>query len=98
MSLTKQQRDRRRQLRVQAREHARVAAAASGQRRVLRIAEVEAVTGMARTQIYDGVTNGRFPKPVPLGDRARGWLSDEVAQWVAGRIAARDANKEAESA
>jgi prophage regulatory protein len=91
-------RKRRRQLRAQGRERARATAMASGQRRVLRIAEVEAVTGRARSQIYAGVSAGEFPEPVPLGERAVGWLSDEVQAWVAERIAARAASKQPEPA
>jgi prophage regulatory protein len=103
MSTTKQKPEggrwpRRRQLIEQARERARTAAAASGQRRVLRIAEVEAITGKARSQIYEGISAGRFPEPVPLGERAVGWLSDEIAGWVAARIAERNKQKEVEPA
>ena len=32
--------------------------------RMLRRPEVEQVTGMARTTIYDGMAAGTFPKPV----------------------------------
>jgi prophage regulatory protein len=85
-------RERRRQLRAQGRERARATAAASGQRRVLRIAEVEAVTGRARSQIYAGINAGEFPEPVPLGQRSVGWLSDEIEAWVAERITARAAS------
>jgi prophage regulatory protein len=98
MPLTKEQRERRRLLRKQARERALTTAAASGQRRILRIAEVEAMTGKARTQIYDDIEEGKFPQPVPLGERAKGWVSDEIAGWVAARITERNKQKEVESA
>jgi prophage regulatory protein len=87
---------RRRQLIEQARERARAAANASGQRRVLRIAEVEAVTGKTRTRIYEEIGAGVFPAPVPLGERAVGWLSDEIEAWLAQRIAERAASKQRE--
>jgi len=93
MPLTEEQRERRRLLRKQARERALATAAASGQRRILRIAEVEAITGKARSQIYEGISAGVFPEPVPLGECAVGWLSDEIAGWVAARIAERAASK-----
>ena len=96
MPTTEQQRARRRQRRRQARDRARATATASGARRVLRIAEVEAVTGKGRSQIYDEVEKGRFPEPVPLSERAVGWLSDEVSEWLEQRIAARNANKQRE--
>jgi prophage regulatory protein len=101
MSTTDKERERllarRRQRRAQGRERALATAAASGQRRILRIAEVEAITGKARSQIYEGINLGRFPEPVPLGERAVGWLSDEIAGWVTARVAERNANKQRET-
>jgi prophage regulatory protein len=58
-------------------------------RRILRLPEVERLTGRC-SAIYDGVAAGTFPAPVPLGDRAVGWLEDEIEAWVQSRIAARD--------
>jgi predicted DNA-binding transcriptional regulator AlpA len=58
-------------------------------RRILRLPEVQAVTGKKRSAIYDGVAEGTFPAPVPLGPRAVGWLEDEVADWQERCIAAR---------
>jgi prophage regulatory protein len=63
----------------------------AGLRRILRLPEVEAVTGKKRSQIYDDILDGRFPAPVPLGERAVGWIEDEVAAWQDARIAERDA-------
>jgi prophage regulatory protein len=61
-----------------------------GARRIIRLPEVIAVTGLSRSAIYDGVQKNTFPRPVPLSARAVGWLEDEIAAWQAGRIAARD--------
>ncbi len=58
-------------------------------RRILRLPEVEAVTGRKRSAIYESVAEGTFPAPVPLGPRAVGWLEDEVADWQEQCIAAR---------
>jgi prophage regulatory protein len=62
-------------------------------RRILRLPEVEAMTGRKRTAIYDAIAVGKFPPPVPLGERAVGWLEDEIADWVEGRIAEREARR-----
>jgi prophage regulatory protein len=97
MSTTEEQRARRRQRRRQARERARATATASGARRILRIGELEALTGKGRSQIYEGINAGTFPGPVPLGERAVGWLSDEIETWLTARIAARDASKQKEA-
>ncbi|WYX49676.1 AlpA family transcriptional regulator [Achromobacter xylosoxidans] len=59
------------------------------QPRILRRAEVEARTGFKRAHIYSLIKEGRFPKPVPLGVRAVGWVSTEVDQWINDRLQAR---------
>jgi prophage regulatory protein len=80
---------------AEARQRARAAVGAAGIRRILRIAEVEVITGQTRTCIYRGIAAGTFPAPVPLGGRARGWLEDEIAGWQEQRIAERAAKKAA---
>jgi len=59
----------------------------------LRLYEVEAITGKKRSQIYDDIKNGKFPAPVPLGDRAVGWIESEILAWQEARIAQRDATR-----
>ena len=34
---------------------------------------------------------GRFPKPIALGPRSRGWLVSELDAWIEARAAERDA-------
>ena len=63
--------------------------------RLLRLPEVIAQTGLARSSIYDGVRAGTFPAPVPLTAKARAWRSDEVDTWIVARIAARDEGRAA---
>jgi prophage regulatory protein len=58
--------------------------------RFLRRPEVERVTGLGRSTIYDKMASGEFPKPVPLSGGAVGWLESEIAAWQEKRIAARD--------
>ena len=57
---------------------------------ILRRHDVERVTGLPRSTIYDKVAKGTFPKPVQLSERAVGWLENEIADWQKARIAARD--------
>lgn len=38
---------------------------------------------------------GKFPKPVKLGLGTNGWVEAEIDQWIADRIAERDASSEA---
>lgn len=58
---------------------------------LLRLPEVIRHTGLARSTVYDAIRAGTFPQPVPLGGRTVAWVSNEVAAWIASRIAERDA-------
>jgi prophage regulatory protein len=58
--------------------------------RILRLPEVERVTGLKHSFIYAGMRAGTFPKSVPLGERAVGWLESEILAWQQDRIAKRD--------
>jgi prophage regulatory protein len=60
-------------------------------RRILRLPQVKVKTGKSRTGIYESIERGDFPKPVPLGPRAVGWLEAEIDQWLDRCISARDA-------
>ena len=55
---------------------------------ILRIAAVIARTGLPRSSIYLKISLGEFPKPISLGERAVGWVSDEVDTWIDARIRA----------
>lgn len=58
-------------------------------RRILRLAEVEAKTGFKRAHIYNLMKAEEFPRRVRLGSRAVGWDSFEIDEWVAGRLRER---------
>jgi prophage regulatory protein len=61
----------------------------SGLRRIIRWPQLEAMTGRGRTAIQQDIVAGRFPKPIPLGRRAVGWLVEEVEAWIEARAAER---------
>lgn len=61
--------------------------------RIIRLQDVKHSTGLGRSTIYKYISEGSFPKPVPLGDRAVGWVESEVMGWVMARIEARDAHE-----
>jgi prophage regulatory protein len=51
----------------------------------------DALTGITRAEeatctIYQYIKDGVFPKPVPLGPCAVGWLESDVSEWIAGRV------------
>lgn len=47
---------------------------------------VEAETGYARSTVWHHVKNGLLPKPIKIGPRAVGWLSDEIEAVMNARI------------
>jgi prophage regulatory protein len=75
--------------RAAARQRAQANMTAAGARRILRLYEVEAITGLKKTRIYDGISKGTFPASVPLGERAVGWIESEILAWQEARMAAR---------
>jgi prophage regulatory protein len=58
--------------------------------RILRRRDLRAASGLGVTRIDELIREGRFPRPIRLGDRAVGWLESDVAAWQAKRIAERD--------
>lgn len=57
--------------------------------RILRLREVMRACGLARSTIYAYQRSGRFPRSIPLGGRARGWVDAEVMAWIEAQRAAR---------
>lgn len=57
--------------------------------------EVERVTGMSRSWIYQAMTENRFPYPVTCSSGARRWVLSEVQMWLQQRIQERDAKAHA---
>jgi len=56
-----------------------------GERRILRLDEVEAKSGFKRAHIYALIRKGEFPQALRLGIRAVGWDSAEVDEWISAR-------------
>lgn len=54
---------------------------------LIRRREVERLTALSRSRIYDLMKQGAFPKPVVLGAMSVAWLEIEVREWIAHRIA-----------
>lgn len=57
---------------------------------ILRRKQVEKRTGLSRSTIYLRIQKGDFPKPISLGDRAVGWLENEIEEWLAARLEIRN--------
>jgi prophage regulatory protein len=89
--------ERRRKRIAEARERARVTVRVGELPRILRMAEVEIITSLNRSTIYELMQEpGGFPLPVPLSPRVVGWLEREIKEWIERCIADRDAKKSGE--
>ena len=54
--------------------------------RILRLKEVQRMTGLSRSTIYAEIAKGHFPKQIQLtGARSVGWYESAVVQWIASR-------------
>jgi len=53
--------------------------------RVVRRAEVQAITGLSRSSIYEAMAIGDFPKPIRIGKRAVGWRLSAIMAWLDAR-------------
>ena len=55
---------------------------------LLRIPDVQARTGISRSQLFELIRRKEFPAPIPLVGRTRAWVESDVSAWIAGRIEA----------
>ena len=53
---------------------------------ILRLRQVSARTGLARSTIYERIKAGEFPAQISLGARAVGWLEADVEAWIAAQV------------
>jgi prophage regulatory protein len=60
---------------------------------LLRLPAVERFSGLKRTQIWEHIARGEFPRPIKLTEsgRAIAWDEAELMSWLEERRAARDA-------
>jgi prophage regulatory protein len=56
--------------------------------RIIRLPAVADKVGLKRSQIYVLERAGKFPRRVPISDRATGWLEHEIDDFIRARIAA----------
>lgn len=54
---------------------------------ILRRQSVQARTGLSRSTIYLRIAQGTFPRSIPLGPRAVGWLENEIEAWLQAQVA-----------
>lgn len=54
--------------------------------RLLKMCEVEEITGMCRSSIYNRLREGDFVEPVQVGPRSIRYFEPEIREWVASRV------------
>ena len=60
-------------------------------RRLIRLPNVMARTGLSKTTIWRHSRSGEFPKSVNLTSGTVGWVEEEINDWIDARIEARGA-------
>jgi prophage regulatory protein len=58
---------------------------------LIRRKEVERLTALSRSRIYDLMKQGKFPRPCQLGAMSVAWPEIEIHAWISARIADRSA-------
>ncbi|MEY4750389.1 MAG: hypothetical protein RIQ60_2603 [Pseudomonadota bacterium] len=61
--------------------------------RLVRIAEVEQITGLKKSSIYGLMKSGKFPNSVRISKRCTAWQEAAVLTWVQDQIAAAGAKQ-----
>ena len=57
--------------------------------RLLRLPEVERLTGLRRSAVYEKMRRGIFPRSVKTGQRTAAWPKSAVQSWIAERMNGR---------
>lgn len=52
---------------------------------VLRLPDVQKLTGLSRSSVYRLEASGDFPQRVRLSERATAWKLDELTAWLESR-------------
>jgi prophage regulatory protein len=59
---------------------------------LIRLPEVQKLTGMARSTIYARMTNGEFPRPLKLSTRHVAWKVQHILDWIESLPSSAGAN------
>ena len=54
--------------------------------KILRLKDVQRMTGLSRSTIYAEITKGNFPRQIKLtGARSVGWHESAIVRWIESR-------------
>jgi prophage regulatory protein len=56
------------------------------QNKLLRLPEVKSTTGLSKSSIYARISEGTFPKQIPLGTRLVVWVEADIRKWISEQI------------
>lgn len=57
---------------------------------LIRLPAVIQATGLSRSSLYLKISQGDFPPPVKLSERASAWVDDEINAWIDRQIERRN--------
>ena len=58
------------------------------QHKFLRLHQVKASTGLSKYSIYARISEGTFPKQIPLGPRLVVWVESDIQICIADKVSA----------
>jgi prophage regulatory protein len=56
--------------------------------KLLRLPQVKTITGLSKSSIYTRISEGTFPKQIPLGPRLVVWVESDIQKWITEQVAA----------
>jgi prophage regulatory protein len=56
--------------------------------KLIRLPQVKSTTGLSKSSIYARISEGTFPKQIPLGPRLVVWVESDIQNWIAGQVSA----------
>ena len=56
------------------------------QHKLLRLPQVKLTTGLSKSTIYARISEGTFPKQIPLGPRLVVWVESDIQKWIGLQI------------
>lgn len=56
--------------------------------KLLRLPQVKQTTGLSKSTIYARITEGTFPKQIPLGPRLVVWVESDIQNWISEQVSA----------
>ena len=56
------------------------------QNKFLRLPQVKETTGLSKSSIYARISEGTFPKQIPLGPRLVVWVESDIQNWIAEQV------------